>query len=304
MFADPEVDVVYIGTVHSTHHDIALAAIKAGKHVVVEKPVCSTLADTQDLVREARAAGVFLMEGVWTRCFPVTLLAKEILSSARLGPVRAVSADFGFFLPYDPTHRLLSKEMGGGAMVNLGIYPVQWATFAFGGRAPDRVVAAGRMSSAGVDLQGSATLVWGGDEASQEPAGVASISFGFAGNTGETTEIVCERGTLRISTPAHAPTTLTVVDRAADPCARPGCGSHQRTEVFEFPLQDLPYHSWAEPRPSMSYPNGEGMVFEARHVEDCLLKGLLESPLYSLEETITVARIMDECLEQMRQCTK
>merc|ERR1712060_1033864 len=126
-----------------------------------------------------------------------------------------------------------------------------------------------------------------GDEASQEPAGVASISFGFAGNTGETTEIVCERGTLRISTPAHAPTTLTVVDRAADPSARPGCESQQSTEVFEFPLQDLPYHSWAEPRLAMSYP----------HVEGCLVKGLLESPLYSLEETITVARIMVECLE-------
>lgn len=112
MFADPDVDVVYVGTVHPTHHQVALGAIRAGKHVLVEKPLCTTLAETQDLVAEARKTGVFLMEGLWTRCFPLTLCVKKILDSNRLGPVRAVTADFGFYLPFDASHRLHGKDTG------------------------------------------------------------------------------------------------------------------------------------------------------------------------------------------------
>ncbi|CAJ1419346.1 unnamed protein product [Effrenium voratum] len=304
MFADPELDVVYVGTVHPTHYQVALAGIRAGKHVLVEKPLCTTLAETRDLVAEARKAGVFLMEGLWTRCFPATLRVKELLESNRFGPVRAVSADFGFYLPFDASHRLHAKETGGGAMLNLGFYPVQWAVFAFGGRIPDRIVAAGRLSPAGVDLQGGATLVWNGKDGSgSEPgtsAGVASLTFGFCCNTGETAEIICERGSLRVETPAHAPIKLRIVDRSADPLARPGAGSYEE-EVVEFPLEELPYHSWAEPQPGFSYPHGEGMMYEARHVEECLARGLLESPLYPLDETLVVAQIMDECVRQLTQ---
>eukprot|EP00434_Breviolum_minutum_P015505 symbB.v1.2.013658.t1/scaffold973.1/size147933/3 len=270
MFADPDVDVVYVGTVHPTHHQVALGAIRAGKHVLVEKPLCTTLAETQDLVAEARKTGVFLMEGLWTRCFPLTLCVKEILDSKRLGPVRAVTADFGFYLPFDASHRLHGKDTGGGAMLNLGFYPVQWATLAFGGVPPDRLVAAGRLSPSGVDLQGSTTLVWDQDGLAST-SGVATLTFGFCCNTGETCDIVCEKGRLRIETPADAPTKLSVVDRTADPFARPG--GFEEEQVMEFPLQELPYHSWPEPRVSLSYPHGEGMMYEVQHVEECLTKG-------------------------------
>ena len=70
---------------------------------------------------------------------------------------------------------------------------------------------------------------------------------------------------------------------------------------MEFPLEELPYHSWAEPKPGFSYPHGEGMLYEARHVEECLARGLLESPLYPLDETLVVAQIMDECVRQLTQ---
>ena len=293
MFADPDVDVVYVGTVHSTHHKVALAAVQAGKHVLVEKPLCTTLMETQDLVAAARKAKVFLMEGLWTRCFPVSLKVKEILASNRFGPVRAVSADFGFYLPFDPSHRLHAKETGGGAMLNLGFYPVQWAVLAFGGM-PDRMVAAGRFSPSGVDLQGAATLLW-------DECGMATLTFGFTCNTGETAEILCEKGSLRIETPAHAPTKLKVVDRTADPFARPGSGCFDE-KVLEFPLEKLPYHSW-KLQPSLSYPHGEGMMYEAQHVEECLAKGLLESPLYPLDETLVVAQIMDEYLQVIHSRT-
>jgi len=305
MFADPDLDMVYVGTVHPTHHQVALAAIRAGKHVLVEKPLCTTLAETRDLVAEARKVGVFLMEALWTRCFPVTLRVREILASNRLGPVRAVSADFGFYLPFDASHRLHSKEMGGGAMLNLGFYPVQWAVFAFGGQMPNHIVAAGRLSPSGVDLQGGATLIWDnkdhtGDSKVGTSFGVASLTFGFSCNTGETAEIICEKGSLRVETPAHAPTKLKVVDRTADPFARPGSGCCEE-EVVEFPLEELPYHTWAHPRPGLSYPHGEGMMYEARHVEECLSKGLLESPWYPLDETLVVAQIMDDCLHQINR---
>lgn len=180
-------------------------------------------------------------------------------------------------------------------MLNLGFYPVQWATLAFGGVPPDRLVAAGRLSPSGVDLQGSTTLVWDDQDGLASTSGVATLTFGFCCNTGETCDIVCEKGRLRIETPAHAPTKLSVVDRTADPFARPG--GFEEEQVMEFPLQELPYHSWPEPRVSLSYPHGEGMMYEVQHVEECLTKGFSESPLYTLDETLVVARIMDEYLQ-------
>jgi len=187
--------------------------------------------------------------------------------------------------------------MGGGAMLALGIYPVQWATLAFGGGMPDRILAAGRVSSAGVDVLGSAILAWDGDKET-DSGGIASLNFGFQGNTRETTEITCEKGSLLIDTPAHAPTRLKIVDRTGNPYARPG-SDEAPTELFETSLSDLPYHKWRDPRPALSYPHGEAMMYEARHVEECLQKGLRESPLYPLSETLIVAEIMEECLRQI-----
>merc|ERR1712176_1726600 len=150
------------------------------------------------------------------------------------------------------------------------------------------------MGSTGVDMQGGCTLVWEG----LDRGGIASLTFGLAGNTGETLQITCEKGSICVDAPAHAPTKMSIIDRTEDPSARPGSGNVPH-EVFEEPLKLLPYHAWAEPRPALSYPHGEGMTYEARHVEECLAQGLLESPLYTLNDTLLVAQIMHTCLQQI-----
>ena len=133
---DASVDVVYVAAPQSEHLEIGLQAIAAGKHVLMEKPLATSAGDAQRLVDAATAAGVFLMEAMWSRYQPQALVIRELIRDGVLGDVRSVIADHGQAIAADPGHRLLLPGTGGGALLDLGIYPIQLDSMVLGAPTP------------------------------------------------------------------------------------------------------------------------------------------------------------------------
>jgi predicted dehydrogenase len=157
LIEDPEVDMVYVATTHPFHREQALMAIGAGKHVLIEKPLALNAASAREVLSAARDKGVFAMEAVWMRANPLILKAHEIVTRGVIGDVVAVQADFSIDVPFDPTHRLYDLANGGGALLDLGIYPIHFALL-FLGR-PDLQQVLGTLSPTGSDAV--AAVQWG-----------------------------------------------------------------------------------------------------------------------------------------------
>lgn len=147
--ADPDVDAVYIATPHPQHLDIALAAIAGGKAILVEKAFTSTVADTQKIIESARAAKVFAMEAMWTRFVPGVAAIRELVADGAIGQVRMVQGDLTAFRAFDPADRLFDPALGGGAVLDLGVYAISFAQHVLG--TPDTVYAVGGTLPSGVE---------------------------------------------------------------------------------------------------------------------------------------------------------
>ncbi|MCX6500690.1 MAG: Gfo/Idh/MocA family oxidoreductase [Arthrobacter sp.] len=148
---DPEVDVVYISSPHPFHYDNALLALNAGKHALVEKPFAMNARQAREMADLAESKGLVVLEAMWTRYLPHMVRIRELIGAGALGEVRTVIADHNQNLPKDPGHRLNDPALGGGALLDLGIYPVSFAFDVFG--APARIQAAASKTATGVDRQ-------------------------------------------------------------------------------------------------------------------------------------------------------
>lgn len=149
LIADPEVDAIYIATPHPQHTDIALAAISAGKPILVEKAFTASIADTERIIETARASGVFAMEAMWTRFNPAIVHARSLIAEEVIGEVRAVQGDLTAFRSFDPADRLFDPALGGGAVLDLGVYVLSFAQAILG--TPDSVHATGGLLPSGVE---------------------------------------------------------------------------------------------------------------------------------------------------------
>ncbi|MFN8098846.1 MAG: Gfo/Idh/MocA family oxidoreductase [Dermatophilaceae bacterium] len=149
LVADPDIDAIYIATPHPQHTDIALAAIAAGKPILVEKAFSATVADTERIVEAARAAGVFAMEAMWTRFTPGVVRARELIAEGAIGELRGVQGDLTAFRAFDAADRLFDPALGGGAVLDLGVYVLSFAQHFLG--APDVVHAVGGTFPTGVE---------------------------------------------------------------------------------------------------------------------------------------------------------
>ena len=154
---DPEVDIVYVATTHPFHREQALMAIGAGKHVLIEKPLALNATQALEVLTAARDKGVFAMEAVWMRANPLILKARDLVARGVIGDVVAVHADFSIEVPFDPTHRLYDLSNGGGALLDLGIYPIHFAWLFLGH--PDFQQVLGTLSPTGSDA--IVALQWG-----------------------------------------------------------------------------------------------------------------------------------------------
>ena len=161
LVADPDVDVVYVATPHSEHRANALLAIAAGKHVLVEKAFTRNAAEARAVLDAAAAAGIFVQEAMWTRFLPHLDVVRQLLEDGVVGPLVSVIADHGQYMVPDAEGRMYNPGLAGGALLDLGIYPVSFASFVLG--TPSLVTAVGRKTSTGVDGQVSAVLRGAGD---------------------------------------------------------------------------------------------------------------------------------------------
>ncbi|MEE4195767.1 MAG: Gfo/Idh/MocA family oxidoreductase [Anaerolineae bacterium] len=152
VMADPDVDAIYIGTPHPFHKENTIACLEAGKPVLCEKPFAINSADAIEMVNKAREKGVFLMEAMWTRFLPVQLKVQEWLKKGEIGDVLSLTCDFGFRTDFNPEGRLFNPELGGGALLDVGIYTISYASMVFG-QQPEKIHADAFLGKSGVDEQ-------------------------------------------------------------------------------------------------------------------------------------------------------
>ena len=211
LIADPEVDVVYIATPHPHHHAIALAAIRAGKAVLVEKSITATLAGAEEIVAEARASGVFAMEAMWTRFQPAIVRARELLAEGAIGSPVSVQADLGLARAFDPADRLFAPELGGGALRDLGVYVVSFAQMVLG--TPQSVTVVGALAPSGVESTTTLLLGWADGRSATLTSSLHSPMPGEA-------RIFGTEGWLELPPRFHHPTRLVLHRDGAEPGRR------------------------------------------------------------------------------------
>ena len=158
LVADPAVDVVYIATPHPFHHANALLALNAGKHVLVEKPFTINAREAQEVFDLAASKGLVALEAMWSRFLPHMIRLREVIAEGTIGEVRKIIASHNQNLPKDPAHRLNNPALGGGALLDLGVYPVSFAIDILG--TPDIIRAGASMTETGVDRQTAAIFAY------------------------------------------------------------------------------------------------------------------------------------------------
>lgn len=258
--ADPRVDIIYVATPHNFHHPHALLALAHGKPVLVEKPFAVNAGQAREIIAAARASGLFCMEAMWTRFLPATRQVLAWIAEGAIGEVRQISADFGFRTTFDPQSRLFSPALAGGALLDVGIYPVSYAC-AVAGRPPDRVHAAAALGPTGVDEDTALLLAWTG-------APHATLTCA-----------------LRTATPNQA-----VIHGSAGRIEVPWFWRAKSATLLRDGL---------EPQTTELPPLGKGFAHEAIEAARCLRAGLPESPLLPLDETLAIMQCLDTARRQI-----
>lgn len=192
LLADPDVDVVYVATPHGQHHEVTLAALDAGKHVLCEKAFALTVADAEEMIEKARSKNLFLMEAMWTRFNPLIRKVHEAVRGGAIGEIRVIRADFGFAHAFSAGDRLWAKEAGGGATLDLGVYPVA-LTHQFLG-VPTHIHAHGSLAPSEVDADAGILLAY-------DNGAHALLNCSLVANTGSRAEIVGTLGRIDIADP-------------------------------------------------------------------------------------------------------
>lgn len=253
--SDPEVDVIYVSSPHPMHKEDALLCLEAGKAVLCEKPFTMNSQESEAVIRAARERGLFLMEAMWTRYLPAVVRARQLLAEGVIGEVRMVQADFGFRAEVDPKHRLLNPDLGGGALLDVGIYTVSLASMVFG-QQPAEINSQVYLGSTGVD-ELSGTIF-------RYPAGqIAVLSSSLQINTPHDAVIIGTKGSIRI----HP--------------------SFWCTDGMTLTLD-------GQPEQVMNLPRvGNGYNYEAAEVMACLRAGKRESEVMPLDETLAIMQTLD-----------
>lgn len=252
-----DVDVVYVATPHSDHAGTTAALLSAGKHVLCEKPLTTTPAETEALFQAAQASGTLLMEAVWMRCNPLIRLATDLVKTGTLGHVRTVHAAFTCAADFADDHRMLDPRLGGGAILDLGVYPAHLIEAILG--RPASVYARGSLARTGVDATSTAVFNYPATTTRPQATGVAFTSI--EADADQRAEIVGTMGRLVIDSFLR-PTSMTLTTRDGE----------NKEYVASLP--------------------GAGYTFEAQEVARCVRAGLTQSPLISWDSTRNASAMM------------
>jgi predicted dehydrogenase len=254
---DADIDVVYVATPHAAHRAAAGLCLSAGRNVLCEKAFTLNAREAEELVGLAKEHGRFLMEAMWMYCNPLVRRLKALVDDGAIGEVRTVQADFGLAGPFPPSHRLRDPAQGGGALLDLGVYPVSFAHLLLG--EPSDVTAKAVLSEEGVDLQTGALLSW-------DSGALASLHCSLTGGTATIASVTGSLGRIDIPNGFFHPDRFVLHRDGRDP------------EEFVADPADGPRNS---------------LKHEAREVMRALRAGETESPLVPLEGTLAVMRTLD-----------
>jgi predicted dehydrogenase len=257
---DEDVDALYIATPHSQHYKLALAAISAGKAILVEKTFAATVAGAEEIILTARQRGVFAMEAMWTRFQPAIVAARRLVEDGAIGEIRQVQADLGVDRPYDPTDRLFDPAQGGGAMLDLGVYVVSFAQYFLG--TPDSVEVVGSLAPTGVDQEAALLLGYGDGRA-------AGLLMSLRNPTPGAARLHGTGGWLEVEPRFHHPNEIVV-----------GRTGHEPEAIVEPRL-------------------GRGYSHELIEVTEAVRAGRTESSIMPLDDTLAVQRILNGACEQL-----
>ena len=251
---DPDVDIIYIATPHPWHYENTLMCLEHGKAVLCEKPFTMNRVQLTHLVEVARSKNLFLMEALWTRFHPNIEKILEIRKEGLLGNIRFVNADFGFKGEYDQENRLFNPELGGGALLDIGIYPVFLAMLLLG--KPDKMQAISHFAVTGVDE--STSMIFSYTEGK-----MANLSCTFKADTPTRADIIFDKGRIRLDRHWFTPSLMTIID--------------EDENVQEYSLHD----------------SGNGYQYQAIECMKCLREGMTESPMMSLDFSLELMDILD-----------
>lgn len=256
---DKNIDIIYIATPHVFHFEHTLLCLKNNKPVLCEKPLSLSRKQTEAMIAFASQNNLFLMEGMWTGCMPFIEKILLLIKDDVIGKPQIVSADFGFIAPAEPGNRLLNKSLGGGSVMDIGIYPIFLATLILG--EPSMVKAVAALTETGVDAYANVIMNYPGGQTAQV---LSTIQH----STAIEATIIGTKGRLKIDSPWFKATSFTL---------------HLNDGTMEhFSMPHL----------------CNGFEFEVAEVENCLDNGLLESPRIPHTLTLTVSKIMEEVLQQ------
>lgn len=260
MLADPQIQIVYIGTPHSTHMEYALKAFAAGKAVLCEKPVTINAAELKEMIDAARSNHVFFMEAMWTRFLPAVKKVREWLENGSIGEVKMMEANFGFVVPWNPEGRLLNINLGGGALLDAGTYPISFASMVFGGKKPEKIGSVAYFGKTHVDEEFMGVISYGDQQ-------MASVSAALRTSMISDAWIYGSSG--KIQVPDF------VFGRSAEL------------------ISDGKYIEHFEPEFISN-----GYNYEAEEVMNCIRNGMLESSVMPLDESLQIMETLDAIREQ------
>ncbi|XP_022109625.1 trans-1,2-dihydrobenzene-1,2-diol dehydrogenase-like [Acanthaster planci] len=275
---DDNVDIVYIGAVNNVHLPLCKLFLGKDKNVLCEKPLGLNKREVQEMVNLARQKNVFFMEGWWTRFFPATAKLCELLDAGVIGDIKAVNVSLG--KPISSVERLRNKDVGGGAVLDLGVYPIREALMIFG-EAPISCTSAGTLTDSGVDETTVTTLIFPGKA-------VATLNTSMVVELANEAQIRGAKGYIKVHSPFWCPSKIEVT-------AVMGGAEHEVVKLTEVDLKTEVYefcHPKAEKR--TFFVNSAGLRYEAECARQCLMKGLKECPTVSLDESLLAAEILDK----------
>lgn len=256
---DPQVDAVYIATPHVRHHDDTLLCLTNGKAVLCEKPFAMNLAQVEEMISIAKANNVLLMEALWTRMMQHFKFVKEELESGKYGAVKTLTADFCFNADFNPEGRLYNKELGGGSLLDIGIYPVFCALALLGN--PENISAKAKIGKTGVDEETEMTFEYSSGTK-------AFLKSSIVQDTPTTATIICENGVLVLNSRFHQTDKVTAILNGI------------KVE------HDFAY-------------TGKGYYFEIEHFADLIREGLKESPLMTYDFSRKLIKTLDDVREKI-----
>jgi predicted dehydrogenase len=261
LVADPDVDVVYVASPHPFHLEHTLLALNAGKHVLVEKPFTMNAAQAKEIVALAESKNLVVLEAMWTRYLPHMVRIRELLAQGALGELRTLISDHSQNLPKDPAHRINAPELGGGALLDLGIYPVSFSYDVFG--APTKIFASGTKTATGVDAQTAMIFEYDGNQR-------ALLITALDASGPNTAIITGTEGRIEIDSVWYNPTVFRRFDV-------------NNVEVERFEATVI----------------GRGMHFQAEELERLVAAGQLTNDILPLSETVEIMETLDEVRRQI-----